>query len=112
MKTVSLIRSRVSVAFAMAAMAVLTSPAAAWASTLTNASAQQHFGWLTRFYNVASGVLPMISMFAIVGGIIMFGLGGGNEGAMKKIGPVVACFGIASFILSSGSFLGIGSAVL
>ena len=51
-------------------------------------------------------------MLAIVGGLIMWGIGGGNEGVMKKLGPVVAAFGVAGFILTSGSFLGIGAAVL
>jgi hypothetical protein len=46
----------------------------------------------------------------MVGGIVMWGVGGGGEGVMKKVGPVVAAFGLAGFILQQAGFLGIGGA--
>lgn len=87
-------------------------PNAAYASTLQTTAARQHFGWLQQVAQIANGVVPLLSMLAIVGGLIMWGIGGGSEGVMKKLGPVVAAFGVAGFILSSGSFLGIGAAVM
>lgn len=96
----------------MVLLLLLSLPSQAAASSLRNQQARQHFNWLQELYSMAMGVIPMLSTLAIVGGIIMWGIGGGNEGVMKKVGPVVAAFGIAGFILSSGSFLGIGAAVL
>lgn len=93
-------------------LAALARPELAMASTLRNQQARQHFGWLEQLAQMANGVVPLLSMLAIVGGLIMWGIGGGSEGVMKKLGPVVAAFGVAGFILTSGSFLGIGSAVL
>lgn len=87
-------------------------PNALYASTLRTPAARQHFGWLEQVAQIATGVVPLLSMLAIVGGLIMWGIGGGSEGVMKKLGPVVAAFGVAGFILSSGSFLGIGAAVI
>lgn len=93
-------------------LAALARPELAFASTLRTQQARQHFGWLEQLAQMATGVVPLLSMLAIVGGLIMWGIGGGSEGVMKKIGPVVAAFGVAGFILTSGSFLGIGSAVI
>lgn len=93
-------------------LAALARPELAFASTLRNQQARQHFGWLEQLAQLANGVVPLLSMLAIVGGLIMWGIGGGSEGVMKKLGPVVAAFGVAGFILTSGSFLGIGAAVL
>ena len=93
-------------------LAALARPELAFASSLKTDAAKVHFGWLEQFAQIANGVVPLVSMLAIVGGLIMWGIGGGNEGVMKKLGPVVAAFGIAGFILSSGSFLGIGAAVI
>lgn len=103
---------RASALVAVLVMAGLASPKAAFASTLGTAQARQHFGWLEQLAQLANGVVPLLSMLAIVGGLIMWGIGGGSEGVMKKLGPVVAAFGVAGFILTSGSFLGIGAAVL
>ncbi len=94
------------------ALCLVTVPDAAFASTLRTPQARQHFGWLEQLAQLANGVVPLLSMLAIVGGLIMWGIGGGSEGVMKKLGPVVAAFGIAGFILTSGSFLGIGAAVM
>jgi hypothetical protein len=94
------------------AMTGLAHPGLAFASTLRTQQARQHFGWLEQFAQIAQGVVPLLSMLAIVGGIMMWGIGGGSEGAMKKLGPPIAAFGVAGLILSSGSFLGIGAAVL
>lgn len=104
-------RARARAAMLLPAM-IAALPCPAFASSLQNAQARAHFGWLQQLYSMATGVLPMLSTLAIVGGIIMWGISGGNEGVMKKLGPVVAAFGVAGFILSSGSFLGIGAAVL
>jgi len=93
-------------------LAALADPGAASASSLQTGEALAHFTWLEEVVAIANGVIPLISMLAIVGGLIMWGLSGGNEGVMKKLGPVVAAFGVAGFILSSGSFLGIGAAVV
>lgn len=101
-------------ASALAAMlaAALARPELAFASTLRTQQARQHFTWLEQLVQMANGVVPLLSMLAIVGGIMMWGIGGGSEGAMKKLGPPIAAFGVAGLILSSGSFLGIGAAVL
>lgn len=109
-----LLRHSVRAAALVAALLAAASagPAPAWASTLRTAQARQHFAWLEQLAQMAAGVVPLLSMLAIVGGLIMWGIGGGSEGVMKKLGPVVAAFGVAGFILSSGSFLGIGAAVL
>lgn len=113
MKRIQVVQRSRSLAIAgMLLLAGMAFPQLAFASSLRNDAARVHFGWLEQFAQIASGVVPLISMLAIVGGLIMWGIGGGNEGVMKKLGPVVAAFGIAGFVLSSGSFLGIGSAVL
>lgn len=96
----------------VAVLALLATPQMAYASSLRTAQARQHMGWLDQLYQMALGVVPLLSMLAIVGGIIMFGIGGGSEGLMKKLGLPIACFGVAGFVLTSGSFLGIGAAVL
>jgi hypothetical protein len=103
---------RVSVLLAVLLAPALARPELAFASSLRTQQARQHFGWLEQFYQIAAGVLPLIATLAIVGGIVMYGLGGGNEGIMKKLGLPVACFGVATLVLSSGSFLSIGAAVL
>lgn len=90
----------------------LSQPELAFASNLRTDQARAHFSWLEQLALIAHGVVPLLSMLAIVGGIIMWGIGGGSEGAMKKLGPPIAAFGVAGLILSSGSFLGIGAAVL
>lgn len=92
------------------AAAFVMSPKVVFAAGLGTQQAQQHFGWMEQLYQMALGVLPLLSLFAIVGGILMWGLGGGNEKVMKTVGPVVASVGVAGFILTSGSFLGIGAA--
>jgi hypothetical protein len=89
----------------------LSGPGMADATSLNDA-ARTHFTWLEQVVAIANGVVPLVSMLAIVGGLIMWGLSGGNEGVMKKLGPVVAAFGVAGFILSTGSFLGIGASVV
>jgi hypothetical protein len=99
-------------ALAALLLTALARPELAFASSLGTAQARQHFGWLEQLAQLANGVVPLLSMLAIVGGLIMWGIGGGSEGVMKKLGPVVAAFGVAGFILTSGSFLGIGAAVL
>lgn len=103
---------RASALVAVLLMAALARPELAFASTLRTQQARQHFTWLEQLAQMASGVVPLLSMLAIVGGIMMWGIGGGSEGAMKKLGPPIAAFGVAGLILSSGSFLGIGAAVL
>lgn len=70
--------------------------------------ASAHFGFLNTAIDMATAVIPAISLLAIVGGIVMWGIGGGGEGAMKKVGPVIMAFGLAGFILTQGRFLGIG----
>jgi hypothetical protein len=113
MKTIGFSRvQRASALVAVPLVAALARPELAFASSLRTQQARQHFGWLEQFYQVAAGVLPMVAMLAIVGGIMMHGIGGASEGMMKKIGLPVACFGVAALVLSSGSFLGIGAAVL
>ena len=113
MKTIRFGRARRGSALvAVLVMAALARPEFAFASSLRTQQARQHFGWLEQFYQVAAGVLPLVAMLAIVGGIMMYGIGGANEGMMKKLGLPVACFGVATLVLSSGSFLGIGAAVL
>lgn len=113
MKTIGCTRvRRASASVAVLLMAALCRPELAFASSLRTQQARAHFGWLEQFYQVASGVLPMVAMLAIVGGIMMHGIAGANEGLMKKVGLPVACFGVAALVLSSGSFLGIGAAVL
>ena len=87
-------------------------PELAFASSLKTDAARVHFGWLEQFYQIAAGVLPLVALLAIVGGIMMHGIGGASEGMMKKLGLPVACFGVAALVLSSGSFLGIGAAVI
>ena len=93
-------------------MAAAAYPQPVLASTLKTQQARQHFGWLEQVVQIGNGVLPLLSMLMIVGGILRWGIGGGSEGVMKKVGPIVAACGVASFVLSSGSFLGIGAAVL
>jgi ABC-type glucose/galactose transport system permease subunit len=103
---------RLASVFMMAAMGAVIFPQGAFASTLRTNQARQHFGWMEQLAQLANGVVPLLSMLAIVGGLLAWGIAGGSEGIMKKLGPVVAAFGVAGFILSSGSFLGIGAAVL
>ncbi len=113
MKTIGLDHvRRASARVAVPVLVGLAHPALAFASTLRTQQARQHFGWLEQLAQIANGVVPLLSMLAIVGGILMWGIGGGSEGAMKKLGPPIAAFGVAGLILSSGSFLGIGAAVL
>lgn len=104
--------ARLIVTAALVVVAVAAYPAVAFASSLRTAQARQHLGFLEQLYQMAVGAVPLLSMLAIVGGIIMFGISGGHEGMLKKLGPPIACFGVAGFILSSGTFLGIGAAVL
>jgi hypothetical protein len=113
MKTIRFVQvSRSVAAVGVLLLAGLARPELAFASNLGTQQARQHFGWLEQLAQLANGVVPLLSMLAIVGGLIMWGIGGGNEGVMKKLGPVVAAFGVAGFILTSGSFLGIGAAVI
>jgi len=87
-------------------------PELAFGSSLGTADARQHMKFLEKLYQLGVGTLPLLSLLAIVGGILMYGIGGGSEGMMKKMGLPIACFGLASLVLTSGSFLGIGAAVL
>jgi hypothetical protein len=103
-------RTAMVLAFLVACAAVMAGPA--FASSLRTAQARQHLAFLDQLYQMALGAVPLLSMLAIVGGIIMFGISGGHEGLMKKLGLPIACFGVAGFVLTSGSFLGIGAAVL
>ena len=113
MKMIGLGRVRRAYALiAVLVMAGFAHPGLACASTLRTQQARQHFGWLEQLAQMANGVLPLLSLLVIVGALVMWGIGGGGEGLMKKLGPVVAAFGVAGFILTSGSFLGIGAAVL
>ena len=113
MKTIGLrLVRRVSAVAVVLLLAAAARPELAFASSLRTPQARQHFGWLEQLVQMANGVIPLISMLAIVGGILMYGIGHGNEGMMKKLGLPIACFGVAGFVLTSGSFLGIGSAVL
>jgi hypothetical protein len=108
----NIIRRNTTTTLAVLGIGLALGPNSAYASTLRTSAARQHFGWLEQVAQVATGVVPLLSMLAMVGGLIMWGIGGGSEGVMKKLGPVVAAFGVAGFILSSGSFLGIGAAVM
>lgn len=92
----------------MAALALMLTPALALAGTTGPATA--HFGFLDTALTVAEGAIKPIALLAMVGGIVMWGVGGGGEGVMKKVGPVIAAFGLAAFILSQAQFLGIGGA--
>jgi hypothetical protein len=113
MRAMAFPRARRVAAFAaVILLAAAARPGPAFGSSLGTAQARQHFGWLEQLAQLANGVVPLLSMLAIVGGLIMWGIGGGSEGVMKKLGPVVAAFGVAGVILTSGSVLGIGAAVL
>ncbi|HET6229552.1 MAG: hypothetical protein JWM27_1208 [Gemmatimonadetes bacterium] len=103
---------RAGMVLAVLVVSAAAMPASAFASSLRTSQARQHLAFLDQLYQMALGAVPLLSMLAIVGGIIMFGISGGHEGLMKKLGLPIACFGVAGFVLTSGSFLGIGAAVL
>lgn len=79
-------------------------------SATVSGPASAHFGFMNTVIDGAKGVIPAVGLLAIVGGLAMWGISGGQEGAMKKLGPVVAAFGVAATILSSSSFFGVGGA--
>ena len=112
MKSLTMARYRVSLAFAAAMMALVMSPEASWASSVGNGDAARYFGFMNRIIGMAGGVIPALSTLAIVGGVILFGVTGQKEGFIKHIGPVVATMGLGGLILNAGNFVGIGAAIL
>jgi hypothetical protein len=112
MKSLTMIRSRVSLAFAAAMVAVVMSPEASWASTVGRGDASTYFPFLNRIMNMFGGILPTVSLLAIVGGIVAFGLTGQKEGFIKHLGPAIGTLGLGAMILSAGNFVGIGAACL